>query len=253
MRRSASSPGAIAGSAASDAGGAGRAGAPVSELKKRILSAIVLALGALGSAVAGGGVFLVVWAALALIVFAEWFGIVRARAGAAGWVAAGLVYAGLLFVSVALLRRDPVHGLAAIFFLFAVVWAADVFAYFAGRAIGGPKLAPSISPKKTWSGMIGGLAGAVIAGLGVLAVFGVPIGFKLALVSAGLGLASVLGDLFESAFKRHFDVKDSGRLIPGHGGFMDRLDGFIAGAVIAAGVGLARGGPGQAATGLLVW
>jgi phosphatidate cytidylyltransferase len=235
-------------------GGANPGGvAPASELRKRVLSAIVLAIGALGSAWVGGGIFILVWAALALIVYAEWLAIVRGKSRSGGWIAAGIIYAGALFVAVTALRGDPALGLPAIFFLFAIVWAADVFAYFTGRALGGPKLAPSISPKKTWSGMVGGLVGAMIAGLGVLMLFGVPVGAMHALIAMVLALASVAGDLFESGFKRLFAVKDSGRLIPGHGGFMDRLDGFIAAAVIAAAIGIGRGGPGQVASGLLVW
>lgn len=220
------------------------------ELGLRVVSAIVLAALALSSAWWGGTLFLLVWAGLAALVLFEWLKITGRRPG---WMLGGLAYAGMLLLAMWLLRRDGTYGFAAILFLFAVVWATDVMAYFAGRAIGGPKLAPRISPKKTWSGMLGGVAGGLMAGLALLALFGVTIRaahFGLAIV---LSLASVAGDLFESAFKRHFDVKDSGHLIPGHGGFMDRLDGFLIAAGVAALIGLARGGPSGAATGLLVW
>jgi phosphatidate cytidylyltransferase len=152
-----------------------------------------------------------------------------------------------------LLRSDPRLGLVAVLFLFSIVWVADVLAYFTGRAFGGPKLAPRISPKKTWSGMVGGLLGGTAAGLLLLALSGLEVRWIHAVLAALLSVASVLGDLFESAFKRHFAVKDSGHLIPGHGGFMDRLDGFLVAAALAALIGVLHAGLSAAATGLLEW
>lgn len=225
----------------------------MSELRLRVLSAIVLALLAIGSTWVGGWVFITVWAVLALIVLQEWMTITRIKPGFAFWGMAGIVYAVSLFFSVVALRSGPVYGLPAIFFLFAIVWATDVFAFFAGRAIGGPKLAPRISPKKTWSGMIGGVLGGVLAGVVLLMLFSIPVKPAHAGLAAALSLASVVGDLFESAFKRKFNVKDSGHLIPGHGGFMDRLDGFLFAAVAAAIIGIGRAGTGDAAAGLLAW
>lgn len=225
----------------------------MSELQLRVLSAIVLAVLAIGSTWIGGWVFIAVWAVLALIVLQEWMTITRAKPGFAVWGLAGIVYAVSLFFSVVALRGDPDYGLPAIFFLFAVVWATDVFAFFAGRAIGGPKLAPRVSPKKTWSGMIGGVLGGVLAGLVLLMLFSLPVKPVHAALAAALSLASVAGDLFESAFKRKFNVKDSGHLIPGHGGFMDRLDGFLFAAAAAALIGIGRAGVGDAAAGLLAW
>jgi phosphatidate cytidylyltransferase len=168
------------------------------------------------------------------------------------WAAAGALYAGALLASVGLLRVSPSFGLAAILWLFAVVWGADIAAYFAGRMIGGPRLWPSVSPGKTWSGAIAGaLAGAVL-GLMVAARTD-----RLAALF-GLGLAaaivSELGDLFESALKRRFGVKDSSGLIPGHGGLMDRLDAFIAASVFAAvAAGLNSRGAPFIASGLFRW
>lgn len=139
------------------------------------------------------------------------------------WLPAGIFYAGLSAVSLAALRGN---GLATMLFIFAIVWATDIFAYFVGRAIGGPKLAPPISPGKTWSGAIGGAVAGVIAGLLVAYLAG-SLYFALGAVALVLSAGSQIGDLFESWIKRRFGVKDSSRLIPGHGGVMDRVDGLV--------------------------
>ena len=173
----------------------------------------------------------VLWWGFALL----WLG--RARLGHAHRrrnTAAKLVAGTLMMVpawaAVAMLHGGgddgPRWALAAVF----LVWAADTFAYFAGSRIGGPKLAPSISPGKTWAGFIGGLVGAMLIAIPALPLLGLewrqlPALLVLALVTA---LASVVGDLFESLVKRHSGAKDSGALIPGHGGVMDRLDSLLA-------------------------
>lgn len=147
------------------------------------------------------------------------------------WAPAGLAYAGLSGLSLAFLRGDDGAGLVAVLFLFVVVWATDIFAYFVGRALGGPKLAPSISPGKTQSGALGGAVGGVLAGaiLAVCAGAGnLPL---LAFVALLLSIVSQAGDLFESWVKRRHGAKDSGRLIPGHGGVMDRVDGLVVAAL----------------------
>lgn len=229
------------------------------ELRLRILSAIVLAVLAIGSTWLGGWVFAAVWGVLALLVAQEWMAIIRGKPGFALWGLGGIVYATALYFSVLVLRiggqggEADYLGLVSILFLFAVVWASDVLAYFAGRTFGGPKLAPRISPNKTWSGFLGGITGGMIAGYTVVAI-ALPgqAGFGHIGLALALSLASIAGDLFESAFKRRFGVKDSGRLIPGHGGFMDRLDGFIFAVALAAAIGLARAGSGEAARGLLI-
>jgi phosphatidate cytidylyltransferase len=169
------------------------------------------------------------------------------------WVAAGIPYAGLISMAPVLLRSDVGYGLAAILFLFGVVWATDILAYFVGRAIGGPKLAPRISPKKTWSGAIGGTAAAIAVAIVVAKMAGLSGTLALASVAVMLSVVAQAGDLFESALKRRFDAKDSGHLIPGHGGLMDRLDGFVTAATLAALIGLARGGLEAPAGGLMVW
>ena len=170
------------------------------------------------------------------------------------WAATGVFYAGGLLLATLTLRHAPFFGSCAIGWLFAVVWGTDVCAYFGGRLIGGPKLAPAISPGKTWSGFwVGIICG---GGFGALAAHfwpnvEAPLAplFLLGLVAGALSQG---GDLFESWIKRRFNVKDSSGLIPGHGGFMDRLDGFIAAAIFAALFGLSRGLP-SAAAGLFFW
>jgi len=172
---------------------------------------------------------------------------------ALAWGAAGMIYAGTVLLAPVLLRRDPEFGLAALLFLFAIVWATDILGFFIGRAIGGPKLAPSISPKKTWSGACGGALGALAAGAAVVYVAGNVALIPAACVALLLSIMSQAGDLFESAVKRRFGVKDASHVIPGHGGLMDRLDGFIVAAGTAALIGLARAGPDASARGLLLW
>lgn len=179
-----------------------------------------------------------------------------AGAGRRGWAVGGVFYAGALFLATILLRGLPgsagtVDGFIVILFLYSAVWATDIGAYFAGRRFGGPKFAPRISPKKTWSGVAGGLVAGMLAAVLLLAVAGVSVRLWHGLIALTLGVAVVLGDLFESWLKRRFGVKDAGALIPGHGGFMDRLDGYVFAAVVAAVVGIARGGWDNAAGGLL--
>ncbi len=172
------------------------------------------------------------------------------------WAAAGMIYAGSLMIAVTGLRLSLWGGAEAILWLFAVVWGTDILAYFGGRLIGGPKLWPRVSPKKTWSGFLTGVFGGALAGTIVL-MNAMPAGQQSVLAYILIGLAagaiSQGGDLLESSIKRHFDVKDSSNLIPGHGGFMDRLDGFITACVCAALLGMARGGGINPATGLLIW
>jgi phosphatidate cytidylyltransferase len=169
------------------------------------------------------------------------------------WVAVGVPYAGAIGVAPIVLRSDPEFGFVAILFLFAVVWMTDIVAYFAGRAIGGPKLAPRVSPNKTWSGSIGGLAGAVLAAVLVVKLGGVGSLAMGIVIAIAMSCVAQIGDLFESVVKRRFGAKDAGALIPGHGGVMDRLDGFVCAAVLACLIGLAHGGTSAPARGLLEW
>jgi phosphatidate cytidylyltransferase len=180
-----------------------------------------------------------------------------AVAGLAGtarraWMLAGGVYAGAMLAAPAALRSDAEFGLLALLLLFGVVWTTDVMAYFVGRTLAGPKLWPAVSPKKTWSGALGGAAAATLVGSGFSVFAGLPVA-ALASVCAVLSLAAQAGDLLESALKRRFGAKNASELIPGHGGLMDRLDGFVAAAVFAMLLGLARGGFEAPARGLLIW
>jgi len=169
------------------------------------------------------------------------------------WIAAGVPYAGALGVAPIVLRSDNGEGFLAIIFLFAVVWTTDIAAYFAGRAIGGPKLMPRVSPNKTWSGAIGGTLAAVVVALALAKVTALTGLFAIAMLAVILSVCAQGGDLFESFLKRRFGAKDSGHLIPGHGGLMDRLDGFVTASVVAALIGLLRGGFEAPGRGLLVW
>jgi phosphatidate cytidylyltransferase len=169
------------------------------------------------------------------------------------WLAADIPYAGALGIAPVVLRSDAAFGFLAIVLLFAIVWATDIFAYFIGRAVGGPKLAPRFSPKKTWSGAAAGVVAAVIVTVLIARMAGLHGLAAIGFVAALLSIAAQAGDIFESMLKRRFDVKDSSHLIPGHGGLMDRLDGFVAAAVVAALIGLARGGIAAPARGLLMW
>jgi phosphatidate cytidylyltransferase len=170
-----------------------------------------------------------------------------------GWAAGGVPYAGAISIAPIALRSDAEDGFVAVIFLFAIVWTTDIVAYFMGRLIGGPKLLPRVSPKKTWSGAISGLSAAVLAALAVAAAAGLSGLFAIALVAAALSCVAQAGDLFESRLKRRFGAKDSSHLIPGHGGLMDRLDGFVFAAALAALIGTLRGGIEAPARGLLVW
>lgn len=243
------------------------------ELKRRIASALVLAVVVLAATWYGGLWFRVVAAAITVLIYYEWSTITRLaerdfRTNAFGWLAilliavdlvvdegelsvpilggavitaillvllrrgswwlpGGIFYAGLSGISLAAIRADDQAGLVATLFVFAVVWATDILAYFVGRALKGPKLAPRISPGKTWSGAIGGTVSGVIASSALtLGVFSRLSAWTVAIAFL-LSVASQVGDLFESFIKRRFGVKDSSHLIPGHGGVMDRVDGLV--------------------------
>ncbi|WP_428696943.1 phosphatidate cytidylyltransferase [Stappia sp.] len=257
------------------------------ELRLRVISALLLAPAVLLATYVGGWPFAIGAALCAAILLQEWVVIVRAQnliatvgaalavagamlavatghaqialgllllsaavllgagwlLGAVGvaWLAGGVLYAGLTGVVLVILRAGEA-GFIVIVFLFAVVWATDIAAYFAGRRIGGPKLWARVSPKKTWSGAIGGFLAAVLVGL----VAGLLVGrapLSVWLVAAGvLSVFSQVGDLLESALKRRFGVKDSGRIIPGHGGVMDRVDGLTGAGVLGYLVAVAASG-----------
>src|SRR5712671_4074399 len=168
------------------------------------------------------------------------------------WTATGFAYAAMAAFASVLVRLDQSHGFTALMLVLLVVWVTDIGGYFAGRGIGGPKLWPRVSPKKTWAGAIGGFAASLAVAAG-FAALGLGKTGPMLLLGAVLSIASQLGDLFESAVKRRFGVKDSSHIIPGHGGLLDRLDGFVAAVVMAAIFGLLRGGVDGVGRGLMVW
>jgi len=168
------------------------------------------------------------------------------------WTIAGFLYAAIAQLASIVVRLDQAQGLAALILVLLVVWATDIGGYFAGRAIGGPKLWLRVSPKKTWAGALGGFAASLVVAAG-FAALGFGKIWPMLLLAAVLSIASQFGDLFESAVKRHFGVKDSSHIIPGHGGLMDRLDGFVAAIALAALFGFLRGGVDGVGRALMVW
>jgi len=217
------------------------------------LAALATATALLGENHAGAAIGAIVIGAIATASIMAAWPQQYAAARSAAWGPAGVLYAGVVLLGPAILRADPKLGFAALLFLFAIVWVTDIFAYLSGRAVGGPLLWPQLSPKKTWAGAIGGLVGGVAAGTLVAyasAGTGPVVAGVLALV---LSIVAQGGDLFESAVKRRFGAKDASRLIPGHGGVMDRLDGFLVAALAAAVIGCMHQNLAAPAQGLLVW
>jgi phosphatidate cytidylyltransferase len=250
-------------------------GAGASELRLRVISALVLAALVLGATMLGGWPFRLVWIAVAGLIAYEWLAMIGARQAIAGGLgvalaglalgflpisaaalagaaalaaligaavaasgsdrrvleAGGVAYALCFALVTPALREIPATGLFVIIWTFAVVWFTDIAAYFTGRTLGGPKLMPRVSPKKTWSGAIGGAVAGTAGGVAVWALLldaGSGGLWWVLAVSLAASIASQAGDLFESAMKRRYGAKDSSRLIPGHGGFLDRLDGYWA-------------------------
>ncbi|MDH3239406.1 MAG: phosphatidate cytidylyltransferase, partial [Alphaproteobacteria bacterium] len=156
-------------------------------------------------------------------------------------LALGVPYIVAPVAAAAWIADAPDHGVRALFWVLATVWATDIGAFFAGRLIGGPRLAPSVSPAKTWSGLFGGLiaAASVAAGAGIAGL--IPLSAGIVGLGVGVSLVAQFGDLIESKFKRHFEVKDSGTLIPGHGGVLDRLDSLLTALPFFAAVELSIG------------
>jgi phosphatidate cytidylyltransferase len=221
----------------------------LSSLQLRVLSASVLL------PVAVAAVWYGDWAFIALVVLAgvlmlwEWYRFPRMAVTVPAawmrgplWMLLGLVYVILPCAALIWLRQTPEIGRHVVFWLFCAVWATDTGAYFAGRTIGGPKLIPRISPNKTWAGLLGGMVSAGIAG-GIIASLDPAMpALGLAALAALVAVVSQAGDFTESAVKRYFGVKDSSRLIPGHGGVLDRLDGLLFAAPFVAACDLLSGG-----------
>ena len=169
------------------------------------------------------------------------------------WPVLGIPYVSLAALSVMVLRNGGDHGLLSVYWLLFVVWGADTLAYFAGRTIGGPKLLPSISPRKTWAGLGGAILGGILCSIVFAFVAGLQSIAWLAAMGALLAVVEQAGDFFESALKRKAGVKDSSSLIPGHGGMLDRVDGLVAAAMAAALIGGFRTDFAAPASGILFW
>ena len=200
-------------------------------LPLRILSAVVLGPLVLAAIWFGCPWIDLVAAVAAPLMIWEWTKLTRGRP-----VVRVLSYFYALAALVALLwlRHQPVLGRETVIWIVACIWATDVGAYFVGASAGGAKLAPRISPSKTWSGLIGGMASAAAVSAAMGLVFGLGTTLSLALIGACLAVVGQLGDLAESAAKRGAGVKDSGNLIPGHGGLLDRVDGLVAALAVVA-------------------
>ncbi len=217
---------------------------PSRELRLRTLSALVLGPLALLAVWAGGLVFVALIALSAVLLAAEWLGLtaqVMSVPGRLGMLAAGVPYLGCAAVALVWLRGRPDVGLRDTLFLIAAVWGSDIGAFAIGRLVGGPRMAPAISPGKTWSGAVGGLVAAAIAGVVVVWWSGDVVEAGVVIAALALAVAAQCGDLLESAIKRALGVKDSGGLIPGHGGVLDRLDGMLIAAPVAAVLAMAAG------------
>jgi len=160
----------------------------------------------------------------------------------APWTAVGALWIALPCVVLVWLSRDPDIGRVTLLWIFVLVWVVDTCAYAAGRGIGGPLLAPKLSPKKTWAGLFGGMAGAAVVGYAASRIYGPPV-TAMVLLCVALAVVEQIGDLAESLAKRHFGVKDASGLIPGHGGLLDRLDGMLVVLPAVAIVDLLEGSP----------
>ncbi len=209
----------------------GRFGAPGALVAATEVASVSVA--ALGSPMVALGVL--VAGALARLVWPS------AERNANLWAGVGTLWIGAGCVGVLWLGADPIAGRATLLWLFVLVWATDSAAYLVGRRAGGPRLAPRWSPKKTWSGALGGVAAAGLVGAMTSKILGFSMASPVFWLSMGLSVAAQAGDLAESAAKRRFGVKDTSGLIPGHGGLLDRLDGLLAAFVAAAVLTLARG------------
>ncbi len=196
---------------------------PKENTKQRVVTALILIPIALYAILYSKSIFLFLAIAIAILMTAEWLDIIKSAQDQKKWRLIGLFYILIPIYSVIKIR---LYDADILFWMFAVIWATDIFAFFAGRSLGGPKLAPKISPNKTWSGLAGGLFASMMIGMMSSFMFSGGVLFFI-FISAMLALIEQISDLLESKFKRIFGVKDSGNLIPGHGGVLDRLDGMM--------------------------
>ena len=269
------------------------------ELRRRIVSAVVLATLALAALVASPWSFLVLVIASAMLLLWEWGAATRGTGADATTIlqvacvtalvifvavhkfvvaaillaaalaviaiwgrqkngtwnatldAAGLAYVALPAAALIWLRSDPSYGLTAVLFVLVIAWTTDTASYVGGRTFGGPKFAPAISPKKTWSGFLVGTTVPALIGLAFAQYLGNSSASVLAVAALALAFACQMGDLLESAVKRSLGIKDMSQLIPGHGGFFDRIDSLLLAAVVAALIALRN--PVSPGAGLLIW
>lgn len=195
-----------------------------SDLRTRVLTALILLPLAILAICFFKGLFFLFVVTITILMTFEWLELTKTASDQQKWRVIGFVYILLPMWAVLKLREiDP----GILLWMFAVIWATDIFAYFSGKNFGGPKLAPSISPNKTWSGLIGGVVASMI--IGFLSSFAFTPGniFFFTFISGILAVLEQVSDILESKFKRTFGVKDTGNIIPGHGGVLDRLDGLM--------------------------
>lgn len=196
---------------------------PKDNTKQRIITALVLIPIALYAILSAKDLFIFLSVAIAILMTSEWLDITKKAEDQQKWRIVGLFYILIPIYSVIKIRLFDANILL---WMFAIIWATDIFAFFAGKTLGGPKLAPTISPNKTWSGLGGGVVASMLIGLTSSFMFSGGVIFFIS-VSVFLSLVEQVSDLFESKVKRIFGVKDSGNIIPGHGGVLDRLDGMM--------------------------
>ena len=202
----------------------------MNELAVRSITGVLLIVLAVAAVFVGGYSFAVFVAAAATGVFFEWTRL--SRGWGAGWYLGGFVYALAAAIALLWIRDRADNGLALVMWVFTVVWTTDIGAYFVGKSIGGPKLAPAISPGKTWAGFYGGVvAASIVAGVWASLT---GLHWVVLLLAPLMSVAAQGGDLFESWMKRRAGVKDSGSWLPGHGGIFDRLDGLLPVAILTA-------------------
>ncbi len=197
---------------------------PRENTKQRVISSLVMIPLALYAIFRSENFFIFLSIAIAMMMTVEWLDMTRREENQTKWRAIGLFYILIPIYSVIKIRMLDSNIL---FWMFAVIWATDIFAFFAGRSLGGPKIAPDISPNKTWSGLAGGIVASMLIGLLSSFMFAAGGILFFVTISMFLSLLEQGSDLLESKFKRMFGVKDSGSIIPGHGGVLDRLDGMM--------------------------
>ncbi|MBL1420322.1 MAG: phosphatidate cytidylyltransferase [Alphaproteobacteria bacterium] len=227
------------------------------DLKTRLISAVILAIAAFLCIYFGSIFMLLMVSAFCYVGMKEWMDLPKRRNYSTTtkrkWFGFGLLYAGWACLSILLIRYSDEFGYAATIWLITITIGTDIGAYFAGRFIGGAKVAPSISPNKSWAGVGGGILGSIILSSFFLYFTAVPLNSSIIKLVVIFSLISQCGDFFESYIKRRFSVKDTGSFMPGHGGILDRMDGQIFLLIAAAIFAFFAGPMDQMAASLLIW